>query len=61
MHKTWPASAEVMQVIKTTRPVGKGTEDNPNRIVTEYWSFDGELLARNEQKGQEINLDFLPH
>lgn len=38
---------EVMQVIKTTltrRGEGKPPDD-PVRMVTQYWSFSGELLA----------------
>ena len=41
-------SAEVIQVIVTKTKVGSGTEEDPNRFVTEYWSFDGELLALND-------------
>lgn len=39
--------AKVIQVIKTTltrRGSGKNDTD-PIRIVTQYWSLDGELLA----------------
>lgn len=41
-------SAKVIQVIQTTSSVGVGTEKNPNRIVIEFWSLGGELLAVNE-------------
>lgn len=37
---------ELIQVIRTrliTR--GKGTDDDPYRAVTQYWSTDGQLLA----------------
>lgn len=39
-------SARIIEVIETqlyTR--GKGTEDNPFRSITQYWSKDGNLLA----------------
>jgi len=39
------AGAKVIQVIETRTFVGTGTEENPNRYVTRYWSLDGELLA----------------
>ena len=41
-------SAEVVQVIKTVTTAGTGTEKDPNRYVTSYWSLDGELLAIND-------------
>ena len=53
-------SAQVISVIRTESRTGAGTEDNPNRIVTQYWSTDGELLAvhdpliREEKKDGEI-------
>lgn len=38
--------ARVIQVIETSLfRQGKGTEDDPHRIVKQYWSFDGELLC----------------
>lgn len=41
-------SARVVEVIEVRGCVGKGTEENPNRIITEYWSKDGNLLAVND-------------
>lgn len=41
-------SAQLMEVIAVTTSVGNGTLDNPNRIITEYWSKSGELLAVND-------------
>ena len=38
-------SAKVIQVIQTTAPIGKGTEEDPNRITKQFWSLDGKLLA----------------
>ena len=39
-------SARVIQVVETnlTRH-GDGSEENPWRVVRQYWTFDGELLA----------------
>ena len=39
--------ARVIQVIETTlerRGTGKDA-DSPIRVITQYWSFDGDLLA----------------
>lgn len=40
--------SEVIQVIETRREVGTDAEGDPVRIVFEYWSFDGKLLAVQE-------------
>lgn len=41
-------SVKVVQVIEATFPRGRGIEGDPVRIVTQFWSFDGELLAVND-------------
>lgn len=38
-------TAEEIKVIKTTSKAGEGTHADPNRIITQYWSLDGALLA----------------
>ena len=38
-------SAEVIKVIKTEALKGAGTTEDPCFIVTQYWDFDGILLA----------------
>ena len=38
-------SARLIEVIAVQACVGKGTEQNPNRVITEYWSKEGILLA----------------
>jgi hypothetical protein len=44
-HLTGCYSAEVIQVIKTETAIGNGTREAPCRILTQYWDFDGNLLA----------------
>lgn len=41
-------SAALIRVIAVQTAVGSGTESDPNRIITEYWSLSGELLAVND-------------
>ena len=41
-------SARVIQVIKTESLRGEGTQKSLSRIVTQYWDFDGKLLAEND-------------
>lgn len=40
--------AKVIQVIETQATRGAGTEDDPVRIVIQYWDFDGNHLAEND-------------
>lgn len=37
--------AKVIQVIEARCLRGVGTEENPHRLVTAYFTLDGELLA----------------
>ena len=50
-------SARIIEVIELDVLIGKGTDDDPNRIQKEYWSKDGELLALNDP---EINPYGIP-
>lgn len=53
--------ARIVQVIETTLVVrGTGEIGNPLRMVTQYWSLDGRLLAENDPlatgRGERITL-----
>ena len=41
-------SAALVRVIAVETVVGSGTESDPNRVIKEYWSLSGELLAAND-------------
>ena len=41
-------SARVIQVVETKSVRGTGTEEDMSRLVTQYWDFDGNLLAEND-------------
>ena len=41
-------SARVVKVIEVKASAGSGTAEDPKRIITEYWSADGKLLAVND-------------
>ncbi len=43
-----PDSVKLIRVIETKTLRGAGTMDDPARIVTQYWSLDGELLADDD-------------
>lgn len=45
-----PFSARLIQVIETrlTRRGSGKSEEDPVRLVTQYWSVDGELLAERD-------------
>ena len=39
-------TARVIKVIETSiLRRGAGTEGNPHRVIRQYWSLDGEILA----------------
>jgi len=44
------SGAKVIQVIQTSLCIGKGTEDDVLRFLTQYWSLDGKLLAENDHE-----------
>ncbi len=46
-------SAEVIKVIKTTALRGVGTKEDMSRIVTQYWSLEGNFLAENDPCAKE--------
>jgi len=48
------SSAEVVQVIKTTATIGSGTHEDALRVVTQFWSFDGNLLAENDPGAKSL-------
>ena len=37
-------NAKIVKLIRTAAPMGAGTEDDPVRLVYQYWSLDGKLL-----------------
>ena len=40
--------ARVIQVIETRSCRGDGTQENPCRIVIQYWSLEGKMLAEKD-------------
>lgn len=40
--------ASVINVISTVTKVGDGSEDNPSRLLRQYWDFSGNLLAQKD-------------
>jgi len=43
-----PDSVELVEVIRTVAARGEGTDKNPVRMVEQYWSKDGQLLAEHD-------------
>ena len=39
---------KVMEVVMVTTPRGKGTKEDPMRVVVEVWTKDGKLIAVND-------------
>lgn len=44
-----PQKVELIEVIHTEAARGDGTEENPVRIVHQYWDKAGNLLAENDK------------
>lgn len=50
-------SAQVIQVIQTKSLRGEGTQQDLCRTVTQYWDFDGNLLAEYDPCITEPRID----
>lgn len=44
-----PKIAEMIEVIHTVDTRGNGTNENPVRLVHQYWDKKGNLLAENDE------------
>lgn len=58
-----PVSAvRIRQVIEVQAVRGKGTNADPCRVILQYWSLDGELLAENDvlMTGEDPEPPHLP-
>ena len=52
-------SAKVIQVIVTESLCGEGTDEDPCRMVLQYWDFEGNFLAENDPlKKDELSTRF---
>lgn len=49
VEKETPRIAKVIEVIHTEAIRGLGTEENPVRVVHQYWRLSGDLLAEKDQ------------
>jgi hypothetical protein len=47
-------SAELIQVIRTTLTRRGDGKTDPIRVITQYWSVDGELLAEVDPVGLPV-------
>ena len=56
--------AKLIQVIEVHAHRGAGTEENPHRVVTEYYSTDGKFLADDDplkkRDGSEAVSEMFP-
>lgn len=46
-----PQSVRIIEVIEVRAARGAGTDADEVRIVKQYWSRDGDLLAENDPAG----------
>lgn len=47
-------SAKIVQVIETKSIYGIGTTSDPCRIITQYWDFDGNMLAESDPVNRSV-------
>lgn len=52
-------SVRTVQLIEVAFKRGSGTEMDPNRIVTQYWDENGDLIAEHDPEHYELLLDAL--
>lgn len=41
-------SAKVVQVIRTVALKGAGTDDDPCRLIAQYWTLNGRLICEED-------------
>lgn len=49
-----PVNVKVVQIIRIEFVRGKGTEEDPARLVEQYWSIQGEFLFEKDVTYQRI-------
>lgn len=49
--------ARVIKVIRTESLIGRGTEEDPARLIYQYWDFKGNLLAKHDTLEEAISND----
>lgn len=47
--------AEVIKVIKTKSLLGYGTQEDPVRLIYQYWDLNGNLLASHDTLDEAID------
>ena len=40
----------MVEVIRTETLYGEGVEEDPMRIITQYWTMDGKEIAREDHR-----------
>jgi hypothetical protein len=41
-------SVELIEVLEASVKIGTGTDEDPIRILVQYWTLDGRLLAEHD-------------
>lgn len=47
--------ARIIQVIRTEALIGRGIQEDPVRIIYQYWDFKGKLLASHDTLEESIS------
>lgn len=50
---------QIIEILVTQLTVrGDGTEDNPNRRITQFWTLDGEMICEFDNYRKEPKVTF---
>lgn len=46
--------AKIIKVIKTESIIGRGTKEDPVRLIYQYWDFKGNLLTKHDTLNENV-------
>lgn len=50
-------SVEIVQMIKVDSVVGRGVDGDPVRVITEFYTMDGQIVARHDwSRGEFVSV-----
>ena len=50
-----PRTVKLVKVVQVCFKRGSGTDADPVRLVNQYWSIKGQLLAENDPGNEELS------
>lgn len=50
-------SARLITIIEVKAVIGTGTKEDPSRVITQYWDFEGNLLSQVDPTKDGVLLE----